>query len=305
MHDHATEPTAGPTERPIRPPQGWNRQLEDHSWRNWVLIVSVTLGSTLVLGGVMLLLEQGTLESPWPWADTNLVLLTGLALVVLSLAFYLTRQQRRLSLLRNQLWESEQAYTERLNRNFNRLVAILNVSRTMGSETDPQAVLDAITESCLETFPSDRVSLMLLVRESGELEVRSAAGTGDLERLTGVRLKVGQGVAGWVAKHQKPVRLGRHVDADRYEGFEPRAGAPCAAMVVPIVLRGELIGVLNVSSHDGETVYTDEDIQALLVFAENAGLCCRHAEQSEWMRETISRLDTALRAKETGHRKAA
>ena len=58
--------------------------------------------------------------------------------------------------------------------------------------------------------------------------------------------------------------------------------------------------MLNVSSHDADTVYGDEDIQALMVFAENAGLCCRHAEQSEWMRETIRRLDAALRAKEAG-----
>jgi GAF domain-containing protein len=63
-----------------------------------------------------------------------------------------------------------------------------------------------------------------------------------------------------------------------------------AAMVVPIMVRDELVGVLNISSRAPDTTYVEEDLRALEVFAENAGTCIRQAERSEWMRQTIDRM---------------
>jgi GAF domain-containing protein len=63
-----------------------------------------------------------------------------------------------------------------------------------------------------------------------------------------------------------------------------------AAMVVPIMVRDELVGVLNISSRAPHTIYMEEDLRALEVFAENAGTCIRQAERSEWMRQTIEKM---------------
>ena len=63
-----------------------------------------------------------------------------------------------------------------------------------------------------------------------------------------------------------------------------------AAMVVPIMVRDELVGVLNISSRAPNTTYAEEDMRALEVFAENAGTCIRQAERAEWMRQTIERM---------------
>ncbi len=66
-------------------------------------------------------------------------------------------------------------------------------------------------------------------------------------------------------------------------------------MVVPIVLRDELVGVLNVSSQSEEVDYDEEDVRALEVFAENVGTCIRHTQQADWMRQTIHKLQKALK----------
>jgi GAF domain-containing protein len=68
------------------------------------------------------------------------------------------------------------------------------------------------------------------------------------------------------------------------------------AMVVPIKVRDELVGVLNVGSASAETSYDDEDLQSLQVFSENAGTCIRHAQQAQWMRNTIQQLQSQLQA---------
>jgi hypothetical protein len=45
--------------------------------------------------------------------------------------------------------------------------------------------------------------------------------------------------------------------------------------------------VINVASERPGTVYDDEDLRALQVFAENVGSCIRHTQQAEWMRQLI------------------
>ena len=76
----------------------------------------------------------------------------------------------------------------------------------------------------------------------------------------------------------------------KYPDLELKDWALSAAMVVPIIVRDELVGVLNISTTSPEIEYYDSDLQALQVFAENAGACIRHAEHVEWMRKTIEQL---------------
>ena len=59
-------------------------------------------------------------------------------------------------------------------------------------------------------------------------------------------------------------------------------------MVVPIEVRGELVGVISASSRSEDRDYDTDDLQAMHVFAEHAGIVIRHAEQANWMRQTIS-----------------
>jgi GAF domain-containing protein len=162
-----------------------------------------------------------------------------------------------------------------------------------------------ITTACKETFACEQVSLMLLDRKAEELVVRAANGHANEDEVRSHRVRVGQGIAGWVAEHRQPLILGKSVDPDRYPGFTPRNQNLSAAMVVPITVRDELVGVLNVGSRADSREYKEDDLRALLVFAENAGITCRHAEQTNWMRETIQRLDRELQSRDQRLRPAA
>jgi GAF domain-containing protein len=61
-------------------------------------------------------------------------------------------------------------------------------------------------------------------------------------------------------------------------------------MVVPVILRDELVGVINVSSRSRGVEFDQDDIRALQAFAENVGAAIRHTEQADWMRATIRKL---------------
>ena len=127
-----------------------------------------------------------------------------------------------------------------------------------------------------------------------ELEVRSVSGRDENACELATAQKVGYGIVGWVAKERRPIVLGAHASQTPTNQFSDGTPPPAAAIVVPILLRGDLVGVLAVSSGSRDAFRVEEDLQALQVFAETAGICCRHAEQTDWMRQTIQRLDSTL-----------
>jgi GAF domain-containing protein len=179
-------------------------------------------------------------------------------------------------------------------RQHQRLQGILTVSRTIGAENDPAQLFEAITNICRKTYDCDQVSIMKLDSQTGELLVAAASGHRNVEEVRTARVKLGEGISGWVAEHREPIILGPRVDAKRFPGLVLPKHRVFSAMVVPIILRDELFGVLSVSSRSRGMRFDHEDLETLLVFAETAGIVSRHAEQSMWMRATIQRLDSAL-----------
>jgi len=267
--------------------------MDRNGQRTWIFLAGISLASTLGLAAAVLPILEQRIESPWPWAHTQRVLLLTFPVTVLAAIAYLADQQRRAARVQRELLRTRDRAAERMERHVARLSALLNVSRIIGSETSLQGVFDSVTKVCLETFACQRVSLMLVEKDTQDLVVRSASGETDSETLVGVRQKIGEGVAGRVAETSEALVLGPELDATRFTGKRGPDASLAAAMVVPIKVRDELVGVINVGSTSPDVRYDAEDLQALQVFAENVGACIRHAEQAEWMRQLIRRHQTA------------
>jgi transcriptional regulator with GAF, ATPase, and Fis domain len=262
--------------------------------RNWRLMVGVTIASTVGMAVAVapVLGEQfGTL---WPWPNTHLVLLGGLAISVILLVAHLTIQQRRMSdihgevrCLEGAVQHLEEESIERERQNHARLKALLNISRMMGAVNRLDEVFDSVIDTCIELFDAHQASLMLLDSDTNELVVRAAKGHPDNAKVKAARQKVGEGIAGWVAKNCHPLILGPDIELNRYPGLQVDVSKLSAAVVVPVLLRDELIGVLSIRSRKAGGHYGEDDLQSLRVLAENIGTVIRHSEHVEWMRKTI------------------
>lgn len=278
--------TAGSHTQKASAPRGSSDTFARRSWGNWVLLASTFLITTVGFGLVITTLLPNRLVNPWPWVRTDVTLVSACLLLVTTLIVHLTREQRNLDRLDSEIRKVEGKIHEASRR---RMYGLLNVSRIMSIHNTPAAVFDCIAKSCMEAFPCDRASLMLYDDKSGMLVVRAASG-GDVSRLLGAEQAIGDGVAGWAAQHKRALILGREKEFKENPSLKLTSPSLVAAMVVPIILRDELVGVINVSSQSPNVEYRDDDVQALQVFAENAGACIRHAEQAEWMRQTMENL---------------
>jgi uncharacterized protein YigA (DUF484 family) len=272
------------------------KDLERHSWRNWFILVGGLFLSAIGLGIAFLPSVLESSLAPWPWINTNIGLLLAYSLLICIFVAYLTFLQFKLTFLKKKFHNLLGENSQRNERYMQRLYALFAVSRKMGMETNPHKIFDYITEACKETFNCHQASLMLFDSGTQMLEVQSASGHLDASKVVGKKQKIGHGVAGWAAKHREPLLLNQGCDVSQYEGLSLNSKSLTSAMVVPIILRNELVGVLNVSSRSKNVTYNQDDIRALRVYAENAGTCIRHAEHVEWMRQTIRNLQAKLAA---------
>jgi len=262
--------------------------------RGFQFLAGISVVSTLGLAAAVLPVVESSMVVQWPWQPTQRVLLFAFPLTVAIAFAHQLQQQRRAARMQHELERSRELATERAQRQNARLAALLDVSRIMGEETGLQNVFDAVTVTCREAFDCDQVTLMILDRQGGELVIRSACGGENPERLLGTRVAVGQGISGVVAERGTPMVLGRERPCtDTFPGWEQHVRIPSAAMVVPIHVRDERVGVLNATTYVPGRVYDDQDLQSLQVFAANVGACIRHAEQAEWMRQLIQRQGVA------------
>jgi len=272
----------------VRNPDSQTASEPNGAQRSWWLLAGISVASTLGLAAAVSPLLETRLDTPWPWAHTQRVLLLAFPVTVAAAIAYFAQQQRRAQQTQRAFFAAQECAAQRAERHSARLAALSSIGRIMGVETSLQAVFDAVVATSRDVFECELVTLMLLDRAAGELEVRAASGAEDPARRLGLRQRLGQGVAGAVAVKGEPMILGAQGPrGSDFPGWEPHLQVPQAAMVVPIQVRDELVGVLNVTSYTAGRTFDAQDLQALCIFAENVGACIRHAEQAEWMRQLI------------------
>ncbi|MCH8266634.1 MAG: GAF domain-containing protein, partial [Acidobacteria bacterium] len=92
------------------------------------------------------------------------------------------------------------------------------MGRTLTSTLDLNQVLQTIMEKISSFFRPDTWSLLLLDENTGELYFEIAIGEAS-DTLKQVRLKPGEGIAGWVALHGEPLMIS---NAYKDKRFAPR-----------------------------------------------------------------------------------
>jgi signal transduction histidine kinase len=133
--------------------------------------------------------------------------------------------------------------TGELKKRYERLNLLYQVGKVIHSTLDPEQALQLIVREAVQMMRASSGSIVLINPNSGFLEIQASSGLPAKARE--LRLRIGEGITGWVAKHARPARVG-DVRADRrYIVLRPDVRSELA---VPLEVNGELRGVLNVDS---------------------------------------------------------
>jgi len=138
-----------------------------------------------------------------------------------------------------------------LTRQSQELTIFHDVAKALTSSLDLDSILQTIMEKMAEYFRPDTWSLLMVDEQHDELYFAIAVGKA-AEALKNVRLKVGEGIAGWVAKHGEQVMS---PDVEHDPRFAKRVDESTqwethSVICVPLRSRLRVLGVIQLVNVD-------------------------------------------------------
>jgi HD-GYP domain-containing protein (c-di-GMP phosphodiesterase class II) len=171
---------------------------------------------------------------------------------------------------------------------------LMEFSAIINSSLDTSHVRERAIQAASKLLQADAGSLLLVDPETNELFFEVA--TGDKgEKLKEIRLKAGEGIAGWVVQSGEPV-LTNDVQGDPrfYKVADQTSSYETRSMVaVPVKSGKNVIGVLQ-AVNKCRTDFTPEDLKMLTTLAHQVGPAIENARMYETMRESFYGVSMAL-----------
>jgi sigma-B regulation protein RsbU (phosphoserine phosphatase) len=158
---------------------------------------------------------------------------------------------------------------------------LLKISCNINSIHGYKELLTSLLEITKEVMNCEAGSLMLYHEASDDLTWHVALGD-KVEKLREMgRLKMGQGIAGWVAQNQKSTLVADTSKDDRFfRGADTKTGFQTRSIVcVPLVVKDKLVGVLQALNPSHKKYFEENDLE---IFEAYGALAATAIEKIRW-----------------------
>jgi diguanylate cyclase (GGDEF)-like protein len=152
--------------------------------------------------------------------------------------------------------------------------AVRRVGETLRSTHDMKQMLESILDTAADAVDAEAAVLWLFTPTREELYPALARGT----ETDGSRVKVGEGVVGFVAERAKSLLLpvpGGSPNFSRHETALP------VAMAVPLYSQDRMMGVLSAYRHDPDRPFHEENLDTVTFLAEQGGVAIENVRLHE------------------------
>jgi diguanylate cyclase (GGDEF)-like protein len=160
------------------------------------------------------------------------------------------------------------------------------LGKALTSSLQLDQVLRTIMEKINEVLRPDTWSLLLMDADKGELYFQIATGKG-AEALKDVRIRLGQGVAGWVAKTGEVVVVpDTSQDSRFFAQVDQRTEMETHSIVaVPVRFRDQCLGVIELINCIGPDGFSQRDLVLLEALADYAAIAIENARHVQRIHE--------------------
>ncbi|MFH1577966.1 MAG: GAF and ANTAR domain-containing protein [Candidatus Omnitrophota bacterium] len=180
-----------------------------------------------------------------------------------------------------------------------KIEALSKVSQTIASNLYLEDILKLIVMVTAEVMNSKICSLLLLNEEKNELVIRATQSVSEAYNRKS-NIKLGQGIAGWVAAENQPVAVLDVRQDERYINRDiARKEKLCSLLSVPLCVKGRVIGVLN-SYTSVKHKFSKEETDILTALANQAAVAIENAQlilKSKMIEEELKTRKIVERAK--------
>lgn len=169
------------------------------------------------------------------------------------------------------------------------LDAILRFGTLINSSLHIEDVLEHAMKWAQEFMEAEAGSVYELDRPNNELFIRLARGE-KKDTVTGIRVKVGEGIAGWVAQTARAVvSQDVHKDKRFSSKYDEKTGFKTRSVIcVPLISRDEPIGVLQVINKKGGKPFSNSDFKLLTGMAQQVAIAMENAKLYQRLKEDFA-----------------
>lgn len=177
---------------------------------------------------------------------------------------------------------------EMLARRNAELASLLEIGKTLTSSLELKGVLRGIMAHLERLLKPQTWSLLLVDEETNQLKFEIAVSP-VADELKGIRLKMGEGIAGWVAQQGEPLLI---PDVSKDERFARHVADAVdfpvsSIMCVPMKIRDRVLGVIELINSIGDGPFTDDDLPLLQAVADFSAIAIDNARVYEKVSKLI------------------
>ncbi|RJP48854.1 MAG: GAF domain-containing protein [Anaerolineaceae bacterium] len=175
------------------------------------------------------------------------------------------------------------------------LLAVGEISKVINSEQKFESLLALITRLVSDHFGFYHTGIFLLDETEQFAILHAANSEGGRNMLKrGHKLKIGEsGIVGYVAKYGEP-RIALDVGLDAVFFDNPDLPATRSEMALPLKLRDEIVGVLDVQS-EKPGAFSDEDANILSILADQIAIAIENAKLFTQTQQALSEAQALYR----------
>ncbi len=184
------------------------------------------------------------------------------------------------NMVNNQFLNAElNKYADRTQKMISELGALHEITRSIESAQNLESLLKYIVSKSMNLMDCEAASLMIVVEGTDELEFKVVLGP-KAEEVKPFRVKIGQGISGWVAKHRQPVLIPDAYKDDRFDpSYDKRSGFRTKSyLCVPLIYNNNIQGVISVLNRLDDIPFNDNDQELLTTFGSQAALAIENAK---------------------------
>jgi HD-GYP domain-containing protein (c-di-GMP phosphodiesterase class II) len=161
----------------------------------------------------------------------------------------------------------------RIEDKVERLALLSHLSQILNSTLDHKEIRRRAMEAATQLMKAEVGSLLLVDEEERQLYFEVALGDREKEIKT-ISLNFGEGIAGWVAQHGKPLIVNAPgKDRRFFKGVDERTEFKTRNIIcVPVKVKKKIIGVLEAINKKGKKGFDKEDLSLLTSLADQVAI---------------------------------
>ncbi|MDD2717135.1 MAG: GAF domain-containing protein [Candidatus Wallbacteria bacterium] len=169
------------------------------------------------------------------------------------------------------------------------LSILFQINKAISTILDLDTLLSKIIDLVVKVMKVEHASLMLLNKDSEELEIKAAIGLEE-QIIRDTKIPMGEGISGYVAKTGVPLLIKDLKNDRQFSRYYRKELKANSLLSVPLILRNEIIGVINLNNKKGGEAFNSDDCNLMETIAIQVASAIANARLYEKATEKLQEL---------------